>query len=137
MVESSTFWLRVAACLYAVGLLHSILVMVRHGQNVFPVALAAFRVAVVLQGVAIVELAMAGHGYQSLSLCAFLIAVVFLLVEWKYRFSSTSVALFPLVFGMTLIAAMERVGPSPNEGMGQAWLIVHIVLVLAGYAALA
>jgi len=106
MLESSTFWLRVAAFLYALGFLHSILVMVRHGQSVFRLALAAFRVAVVLHGVAIVELAMAGGGYQSLSLCAFLIAVVFLVVEWRYKFSSTSVALFPLVFGMTAIAAV-------------------------------
>jgi ABC-type uncharacterized transport system permease subunit len=81
---------------------------------------------------------MAGGGYQSLSLCAFLIAVVFLLVEWRYRFSSMSVALFPLVFGMTAIAAVERsASPTPNPSMGQAWLVVHIVLVFAGYAALA
>jgi ABC-type uncharacterized transport system permease subunit len=138
MLESSTFWLRVAAFLYALGLLHSILVLVGHGQSVFKLALTAFRVAVVLHGVAIVELAMAGGGYQSLSLCAFLIAVVFLLVEWRYRFSSTSVALFPLVFGMTAIAAVERsASPTPNPSMGQAWLVVHIVLVFAGYAALA
>src|SRR4029077_3662709 len=112
--------------------------MVRQGQSVFRVALAAFRVAVVLHGVAIVELAMAGGGYQTLSLCAFLIAVVFLFVEWRYRFSSTSVALFPLVFGMTAFAAVERsASPTPDASMGQAWLVVHIVLVFAGYAALA
>ena len=137
MLESSTFWLRVAAFLYALGLLHSILVLVRHGQGVFRVALAAFRIAVVLHGVAIVELAMAGGGYQTLSLCAFLIAVVFLFVEWFYKFSSTSVALFPLVFGMTAVAAVERsVSPVPDASMGQAWLVVHILMVLAGYAAL-
>ena len=53
-MESSVFWLRVAACLYAVGLLHSILVLVRHGQSVFSVARVTFRIAVVLHGVAIV-----------------------------------------------------------------------------------
>jgi ABC-type uncharacterized transport system permease subunit len=119
-------------------LLHSILVTVRHGQSVFGIALAAFRIAVVLHGVAIVEQAMAGGGYQTLSLCAFLIAVVFLFVEWRYKFSSTSVALFPLVFGMTAVAAVEgSATQSPNTPMGQAWLVVHIVLVMAGYAALA
>ena len=70
-------------------------------------------------------------------MCAFLIAVVFLIVEWRYRFSGLSVVLFPLVFGMTLVAAMERApGPGANEPMGQIWLGVHILLVLAGYAAL-
>jgi ABC-type uncharacterized transport system permease subunit len=136
-MESSVFWLRVAACLYAVGLLHSILVLVRHGQSVFPLARATFRVAVVLHGVAIVERLMVGDGYQTVSVCAFLIAVVFLTVEWKYRFSGISVVLFPLVFGMTLVPAMERApGPGSNEPMGQVWLGVHILLVLAGYAAL-
>ena len=136
-MESSVFWLRVAACLYAVGLLHSILVLVRHGQNVFPLARATFRIAVVLHGVAILERMMFGDGYQTLSICAFLIAVVFLFVEWRYRFAGVSVVLFPLVFGMTLVAAMERApGPGANEPMGQLWLGIHIVLVLAGYAAL-
>ena len=145
-MESSVFWLRVAACLYAVGLLHSILVLVRHGQNVFPLARATFRVAVVLHGVAIVERLMFvnglggggfGGGYQTLSVCAFLIAVVFLIVEWKYRFEGISVVLFPLVFGMTLVPAMERAsGPGASEPMGQMWLGVHILLVLVGYAAL-
>jgi ABC-type uncharacterized transport system permease subunit len=140
-MDSSVFWLRVAACLYAVGLLHSILVLVRHGQSVFPLARATFRIAVVLQGVAIVERLMFSNelagGYQTLSVCAFLIAVVFLIVEWRYRFSGLAVVLFPLVFGMTLVSAMERTpGPGANEPMGQVWLGVHILLVLAGYAAL-
>src|SRR6185295_16579753 len=116
-MESSVFWLRVAACLYAVGLLHSILVLVRHGQSVFPLARATFRIAVVLHGVAIVERLMLGSalgiGYQTLSVCAFLIAVVFLTVEWKYHFSGISVVLFPLVFGMTLVPAME-IAPGPG-----------------------
>ena len=72
--------------------------------------------------------------FQTLSLCALLIALVFLLVEWRYRFSSTSVVLFPLVFMMTLVASTER--PGPDEAMRGFWLIVHILLVLAGYAAL-
>jgi ABC-type uncharacterized transport system permease subunit len=136
-MESSVFWLRVAACLYAVGLLHSILVLVRHGQSVFPLAKATFRIAVVLHTVAIVERFMFGDGYQTLSVCALLIAVVFLTVEWNYRFTGLSVVLFPLVFGMTLVSAMERApGPGANEPMGQIWLGVHILLVLAGYAAL-
>jgi ABC-type uncharacterized transport system permease subunit len=139
-MESGIFWLRIAACLYALGLLHSILVVVRHQQSVLSVALAAFRVAVVLHGVAIVDESMgSGHivetFYQRLSFCAFLIAVVFLGVEWRYKFSSTFV--FPLIFLMTLVSAMERpVGSWPDARVRDAWLVVHILLVLAGYAAL-
>jgi len=142
MIESSIFWLRVAACLYAVGLLHSILVIVRHRQSVYDVALATFRIAVVLQGVAIIDMAMASGRvvqdfYQTLSLCAFLVALAFLLVQWRYKFASTSVVLFPLVFMMTLVSAMEKqVGSWPDENVRSIWLVVHILLVLAGYASL-
>lgn len=143
MVESSIFWLRVAACLYAVGLLHSTLVVVWHKQNAYVPALRAFRVAVVLHAVALVELAMAygrlplDNFFETMCLCAFLIALVLLLVEWRYQFAGTAVALFPLVFIMTLVASMERpVAAWPNVGVRDAGLIVHIVLVLAGYAAL-
>jgi ABC-type transport system involved in cytochrome c biogenesis permease subunit len=143
MIESSIFWLRVAACFYALGLLHSILVVVRHRQNLSRLALATFRIAAVLHGVAITDLALAsgripvGNIHQTLSLCAFLVAIVFLLVEWRYRFASTSVALFPLVFLMTLVAAMEQPVVSwPDARVRGAWLVVHITLVLAGYAAL-
>jgi ABC-type transport system involved in cytochrome c biogenesis permease subunit len=143
MVETSIFWLRVAACLYAIGLLHSMLVIVRRTGVLYPTALGAFRVGVVLHAVAIVELAMAygrfpvDNVYETLCLCAFLIGLVFLFVEWRYHFSSTGVALFPLVFLMTLVAAMERpVASWPDVRLRDAWLIVHIILVLAGYAAL-
>ena len=143
MVESSILWLRVAACLYAVGLLHSMLAIARRGQGLYPAALGAFRVAVVLHGVSLAELAMA-YGrlpldtfFETLSVCAFLIALVFLITEYRYHFASTAVALFPLVFLMTLVAATEEpVAAWPNVGVRDVWLIVHIVLVLAGFAAL-
>ncbi len=118
-------------------------VVVRHTQSVYPAALGTFRVAVVLHAVTLVELAM-GYGrlpldnvYETLCLCAFLIALVFLFVEWRYHFAGTAVAMFPLVFVMTLVASMEQpVATWHNVGVRDAWLIVHIVLVLAGYAAL-
>jgi len=59
VIDSSIFWLRVAACLYAVGLLHSMFAVVRHRQSLYPVALGAFRVGAVLHAVSIVELATA------------------------------------------------------------------------------
>ena len=143
MIEASTLWLRVAAVLYAVGLLHSLLMAVRQGQSAFGVALNAFRLAVILHGVSIVDLGLAsGHipvdnFYQTISLCAFLIALTFVAAEKRYGFGSASVALFPLVFGMVLIAAVETpMTPSQNEGFRGVLLVVHILLVLAGYAAL-
>src|SRR5579863_5981142 len=119
------------------------LALVRRNQRVFPFALGAFRIGVVLHAVALVEMAMAvgrlplDNLFETLNLGAFLIALGFLIVEWRYRFAGTSVALFPLVFLMTLVASMEQpVATWSNVGVRDAWLIVHIVLVLAGFAAL-
>jgi ABC-type transport system involved in cytochrome c biogenesis permease subunit len=119
------------------------LALVRRKHGMFPVALGAFRIGVVLHAVAIVEQTMAygrlpvDNVYVTLGLCAFLIALVFLVVEWQYHFDSTAVALFPLVFLMTMVAAMQQpVASWPNVQLRDAWLVVHIILVLAGFAAL-
>lgn len=143
MLDTSIIWLRAAVCFYAIGLLHSLISVVRRSNRLYPVALETFKIGVVLHGVALVELAMAygrlplDNFYETLDLCAFLFALVFLFVESRFRFPGTAMAMFPMVFLMTLIAALERpVATWPNVGVRDAWLIVHILLVLAGYAAL-
>jgi ABC-type transport system involved in cytochrome c biogenesis permease subunit len=143
VVTTSIFWLRMAACFYAVGLLHSILVLMRRSNILYPVARGAFRIGATLQAVAIVDLGMVLHRipvdtvFQTMNLCAFLIAVLFLAVEWKYSFATTAVAHFPLVFVMTLVAATEPRAAALTDVKGrQTWLVIHIVLALAGYAAL-
>jgi len=143
MADSSIFWLRVAACFYAVGLIHSMLVVLHRKHTLYPLALEAFKIGAVLHTVAIVELGIAyGHFpvdnfYESLCFCALLIAAIYLLAEWRYKFPGTAVVIFPLVSIATLVAAMERpVGTWSDVRVRDAWLVVHIVLVLAGYAAL-
>src|SRR3984957_12340482 len=143
MLDTSIFWLRAAACLYALGLLHSMVAIIRRSQTLYPAALGTFRIGVVLHAVALVELSMAygrlplDNFYETLSLCAFLIALIFLYVESRFKFAGTAVAMFPVVFLMALIAALERpVASWPNVGVRDSWLVVHIFLVLAGYAAL-
>ncbi len=112
-------------------------------QTLYRAAFGAFCVGVVLHAVSLVELAMAygrlplDNFYETLCVCAFLIALVFLVLELRYHFSGTAVALFPLIFVMTLVSALERpVASWPNVGVRDAWLVLHILLVLAGYAAL-
>jgi len=139
----SIFWLRVAVVLYAVGLAHVILVVLRRRSRIFPIALGAFSVAVVLHLVSLVEL-WVGRGhmpwdnfFESMSACAFLIAVLFLFIYRRYEFSSLAVFLFPLVFVMALVGAMGV--PVSSWGSPQvrdAWLGAHVLLVLLGYAAL-
>jgi ABC-type uncharacterized transport system permease subunit len=143
MQEMSVFWLRAAAALYAVGLFHSIQTALRKGQSIFRAALAAFCGGLVFHLVAIVEASQAARHfppqglYNSISLCAFLIAVLFLFLYGRYRFESLGVFLFPLVFLMTAIASVKSpVGPWTDPAARNASLVVHILLVLLGYAAL-
>jgi ABC-type transport system involved in cytochrome c biogenesis permease subunit len=143
MHEMGIFWLRVATALYAVGLIHAIIVVLRRNSQVFSIALGAFCVGAVLHAVATVELTNAlGHlpldnFYESSSFCALLIAILFLFVYWRYQFASLSVFIFPLVFLMTEIGAMEvPVASWPNAGIRRAWLLVHVLMILLGFAAL-
>jgi ABC-type uncharacterized transport system permease subunit len=143
MHEMSVFWLRAAAALYAIGLFHTIQVAIRKGHSIFRAALVAFCVGLVLHLVAIVEASQAAKHfpplgfYNSISLCAFLFGLLFLFLYRKYRFESLGVALFPLVFVMTAVASIKSpVGPWTDPAARDTSLIVHILLVLLGYAAL-
>jgi len=139
----SVLWLRVAAVLYLLGLVDALVVVVRGRGRVFRVALGMFYTGAVLQLVSIVEDGLAtGHFpandfYQSASLCAFLIAVLFLLLYWRSRMESLSIFVFPLVFLLTLLGGLRSPGAGwASGGIRDAWLLVHVVLVLVGYAAL-
>lgn len=143
MTGTGILWLRVATFLYAVGLLHSLWVLLRRKTELFQPALIAFCIGVVTHFIAVVELTMStgrfpvNNFFETSSLCALLIGIAFLFVYWRYRFGSLSVCIFPLVFVMTQIGAMEvPVSAWPNTGVRDALLLIHVVMVLLGYAAL-
>jgi ABC-type transport system involved in cytochrome c biogenesis permease subunit len=143
MTEMSVIWLRVAAALYSVGLLHSILAITQRRENIFRGALAAARAGALIHLVSIIEEGLVtgrcpvANFYEILSMCALVIMALFLLVHWRYKVESFSVFLFPLVFVMTMISTMARpVGAWTNPAIRSVWLTTHVVLVLLGYAAL-
>jgi ABC-type uncharacterized transport system permease subunit len=144
MLEMSIVWLRVATGLYSIGLLHAILTVLRKQSGLFKIALGAFCVGVVLHFVAIVQLGVGTGGIpvnnfsESLSLCGFLIAVGYLVVYWRYQFESLGVCVYPLVFIMTQVGSMEfPVATWSDIRVRNAWLLLHVFLVLLGYAGLA
>jgi ABC-type transport system involved in cytochrome c biogenesis permease subunit len=143
MAEMSIIWLRVAAGLYSIGLLDAILTVIRRRPHLLRVAIGAWSLAVIFHLVSIIEQGVAiGHipasgFYESMSLCSFLIAVLFLFVYWRYRLEGLSVFIFPLVFIMALVASLGRPTSTwTSQTVRDAWLMVHVVLVLLGYAAL-
>jgi ABC-type uncharacterized transport system permease subunit len=75
--------------------------------------------------------------FESLSLTAFVITAAFLGIYWRYKAESLSVFVFPLVFVMTMVAALRNpVTKWQSEALRNTWLTTHIVLAAAAYAAL-
>jgi ABC-type uncharacterized transport system permease subunit len=70
------------------------------------------------------------------ALLALLIMTAFMIVYAIYRTTSPGIVVFPLVFLLTFLAATGvrpfLFSPAANRG----WLIVHILFILAGYAAI-
>ncbi|MBK5294627.1 MAG: cytochrome c biogenesis protein CcsA, partial [Acidobacteriia bacterium] len=76
--------------------------------------------------------------FESVSICAFLMAVSFLFIDWRYQFHSLGIFLFPLVFLMALVGAMEIPVPGwTDTRVRDAWLLLHVIMVMLAYAALA
>jgi ABC-type uncharacterized transport system permease subunit len=139
----SVIWLRTATALYAFGLLYALIYLFRKNTSLFRPALIAFGAGTIFHLVSIVELwsetgrLPLNNFYETSSVCAFLLAVVFLITHTKYRISIFGVCLFPLVFFMTLIGATEfPVAKWSSPQVRSVWLIIHITTVLIGYAAL-
>jgi ABC-type uncharacterized transport system permease subunit len=143
MGESSLLWLRVAAGLYSLGLIDAIVTVLRRRESLFRIALGAFGLGAIFQLVSIVEQGLVQHHFpvndffEVMSLCAWLFTLAFLTIYWRYKAESLSVFVFPLVFVMTLVAALSNpVSRWSSESVKSTWLTVHIVLALLGYAAL-
>jgi ABC-type transport system involved in cytochrome c biogenesis permease subunit len=139
----SVLWLRTAAALYSCGLLYALIYLFSKSTRLFKPALVAFAVGVVFHLVSLVEFRIASgrlplnNFYETSSICAFLIAVAFLLAYSFYQVAIFSLCLFPLVFFMTLIGATEfPVASWSSPEVRNVWLVIHITTVLIGYAAL-
>src|SRR5687768_1640187 len=131
MHDMSVFWLRFATVLYAAGLLPAILSILKRKSTCFLPALAAFCAGVLLHFVSLVESFLVPGTFpvhtffETISLCGFLIALVFLFVYWRYQFQSLSVFLFPLVFVTVLFGGMGSPVPTwSNERLRDAWLML-------------
>jgi HemX protein len=136
-------WLRVALALYALGLVYVLVALTRTRELLNRLALHAAYLGMVFHFVAIVE-AVRQSGQLSLaslsvaaSVLGFLIMVVFLIAYMVYQTTSPGIVVFPLVFLLTFLGAMRQ---EPfvlaSSSARQGWLIAHISLIFAGYAAL-
>jgi ABC-type uncharacterized transport system permease subunit len=143
MQDTSILWLRAAALLYVPGVVQALMTLLRRETRLFGPVFGAFAVGTILELVSIVERGILrdrlplNNFFESMAACAFLVSVAFLIVYWRYQFQSIGVFIYPLVFVMTVISGFEEpAGPWINESVRGAWLAIHVLLILLGYAAL-
>jgi ABC-type uncharacterized transport system permease subunit len=136
-------WLHVALACYGVGLFYALVALTRSSDLLNKIALYAVHLGMVFHFVSLAE-AMRLSGQITLtsvhnaeSVLAFLLMVVFMMVYLAYRTTSPGIIIFPIVFLLTLIAAT---GQQPflqiPPDVRKSWVIVHVALILTGYAAL-
>jgi ABC-type uncharacterized transport system permease subunit len=151
----SITWLRVALAFYALGLLYVLVALTRFPARASTststriedvlsrVALHAAYLGMVFHFVALAE-AVQQSGELSLaslsvaaSVLGFLIMVVFMIVYMVYQTTSPGIVVFPLVFLLTFVGASGQEPFVLTSSTAQwGWLVAHISLILAGYAAL-
>jgi ABC-type transport system involved in cytochrome c biogenesis permease subunit len=146
MPDMSLFWLRIAAILYAIGLIRTLWTFLKNRnaeEEVTPgiAVMGSFAIGSVLHLVSIVERSVSvGHlpvdnFFESVSLFAFLLGLLYLFVHWRYSFSTLGILLFPIVSLLTWIASTESpLTAWSNPRVRSAWLIVHVSLILFGIA---
>lgn len=139
----TNIWLRVALALYGLGLLYVLVALTRTKEVLNRIALHAAYLGMIFHFVAIAEVV---HQSGNLSLASlslavsilgFFIMVLFLLVYMVYQTTSPGIVVFPLVFLLTFVSMS---GQQPfmlaSSSARQGWLVAHISLIFAGYAAL-
>src|SRR5258706_42044 len=135
-------WLRFALGCYFIGLTYVFFALSRTSDLLSRVALHAASLGMVFHFVSLVEVFVAGHAvwasvHNSESLLAFFSMSFFMIVYAVYQTSSLGVVVFPFVFFLTFVAAVDQ-QPVLLTAFVQhkGWLIAHIILIFTGYAAL-
>ena len=137
------FWLKVAAGLYSVGLVYAFVTLSGKRGVLTKVLLPLVGLGTIFHFVAMVE-GFSASGqftpanlFESESLLAFLLMAFFFGFYWKYRTTTHGIFVFPLAFLLTLSAAVGEKPPQfDNPALKSGWIVTHIALILAGYAAL-
>lgn len=128
-----------ALALYGVGTLLMLPTVVRSRPSLSPASLGALGLGLLLHAAALGVSAAAIHRLpitdvrSALSFFAFLTTLAFFLVYLRYRVASLGLFMLPLVFLLTLIAALHPGHSFESPSFRSGWLLVHILSILLGY----
>ena len=138
----SLLWLRFALGCYFVGLVYAFVALTRTSDLFSRIALHAASLGLVFHFVSITELFLSGHivwasVHNGESLLAFLSMAFFMVIYTIYQTTSPGVVVFPVVFFLTFVAAVDEQPVLLTQFVShKGWLIAHIMLIFTGYAAL-
>src|ERR1700727_944583 len=135
-------WLCFALACYFIGLIYAFFALSRTSDLFSRIALHAASLGMVFHFVSLVELFLSDHlvwtsVHNAESLLAFLSMTLFMVVYAIYQTTSPGVVVFPIVFFLTFVAAVDQ-QPVLLTSFVQhkGWLVAHIILIFTGYAAL-
>lgn len=138
----SLLWLRFALACYFISLVYAFVALSRTSDLFSRVALHAASLGMVFHFVSLVEVFVGGQVlwasvHNAESLLGFISMAFFMIVYAIYKTTSPGVIVFPVVFFLTFVAAIDQ-QPVLLTSFVQykGWLIAHIVLIFTGYAAL-
>lgn len=138
------FWLRVALSLYTVGLIYALASLWGGRKVLTRITLPAVGLGMTFHFVSLTENAMLSHTWtpssmhELESLLAFLLMVFFFVIYARYQATSPGLAVFPLVFLLTISAAWGNGSSSTTSPLfvSAQWIYLHVGLIFVGYSAL-
>src|SRR6202035_1975772 len=141
-VHMSLLWLRFALGCYFISLIYAFVALTRTSDLFSRLARRASSLGMVFHFVSLVELFLSGHMvwasvHNGESLLAFFSMTFFMIIYATYQTTSPGVVVFPIVFFLTFVAAVdEQPVLLTSFVQHKGWLVAHIILIFTGYAAL-
>ena len=135
-------WLRFALGCYLIGLVYAFVALSRTSDLFSRIALHAASLGMVFHFVSLVEVFVAGQFvwasiHNGESLLAFLSMTFFMVIYAIYQTTSPGIVVFPVVFFLTFVAAVDQQPVLLTSFVShKGWLVAHIILIFTGYAAL-
>ncbi len=139
----SLLWLRVAVLLYGIAALAVLPAALYDRPRWRHIAIPATVIGALFHFVSLAEMLNAAHHslpvdtHETQSFISLLLVLAFLLISWRYKTVSLGVFVLPVCFLLCLIPAFD---PGREAAvfplLHGRWILLHIVLLLAAYAAL-
>jgi ABC-type uncharacterized transport system permease subunit len=135
-------WLRLAVLLYGIAALAVLPAALYDRPRWVHLAIPATITATLFHFVALAETLNAAHHrlpvetHELQSLLALILSLTFLIVYARYRSVSLGIFVLPIVFILGTLAAFRTGQETFSAPIRTGWIFLHIVLLLAAYAAL-